>query len=161
MASDTVVCARIDGKVKEKTVKVLADLCRRVPAVAGRRRCREGAAHKVPDAETRAAMAELLKRAGASFDSAADVIVDPNAEDCALCRIGGLGVAAGRLVSTETVLLILPHSYVIVLIANPTPLIGAKVDACNFLQKQGDRGQVRLRMARFGRPDAAVVPLAR
>ena len=36
---------------------------------------------KVPNAETRAAMAELKEGAGASFDSVADLVADLNAED--------------------------------------------------------------------------------
>jgi hypothetical protein len=35
----------------------------------------------VPNAETRAAMAELEQGAGASFDSVADLVADLNAED--------------------------------------------------------------------------------
>jgi DNA-damage-inducible protein J len=36
---------------------------------------------KAPNAETRAAMAELERGAGASFDGVADLIADLNAED--------------------------------------------------------------------------------
>jgi DNA-damage-inducible protein J len=87
MASDTVVRARIDGQVKEKAAKVLADMGLSVSDAIRLLLVRVAAEKalpfeiKVPNAETRAAMAELEKGAGASFDSVADLMVDLNAKD--------------------------------------------------------------------------------
>jgi DNA-damage-inducible protein J len=87
MASDTVVRARIDGQVKEKAAKVLADMGLSVSDAIRLLLVRVAAEKalpfeiKIPNAETRAAMAELEKGAGASFDSVADLIADLNAED--------------------------------------------------------------------------------
>ena len=87
MASDTVVRARIDGQVKAKAAKVLADMglsfsdAIRLLLI---RAAADGAMPfeiKVPNAETRAAMAELEPGAGASFDSVADLMADLNAKD--------------------------------------------------------------------------------
>jgi DNA-damage-inducible protein J len=87
MASDTVVCARVDVQVKEKAAKVLGDLGLSV-SDAIRLMLFRIAAQKalpfeieMPNAETRAAMAELEQGAGKSFDSGADLIADLNAED--------------------------------------------------------------------------------
>ena len=55
MASDAVVRARINGQVKEKAAKVLADMglsvSDAIPAAAGPRGCREGAAFRDQGAE--------------------------------------------------------------------------------------------------------------
>ena len=87
MASDTVVRARIDKQVKEKAAKVLADMGLSISDAIRLLLVRVAAEKalpfeiKVPNAETRAAMAELERGAGASFDSAAELIPDLNAED--------------------------------------------------------------------------------
>jgi DNA-damage-inducible protein J len=87
MGSDTVVRARIDGQVKERAAKVLADMGLSVSDAI--RLLLVHVAHekklpfetKVPNAETRAAIAELEKGAGKSFDSVAELMTDLNAED--------------------------------------------------------------------------------
>ncbi len=87
MASDTVVRARIDGQVKKKAAKVLADMGLSVSDAIRLLLVRVAAENalpfeiKVPNAETRAAMAELEQGAGASFDSVAELMADLNAED--------------------------------------------------------------------------------
>ncbi len=87
MASDTVVRARIDGQVKEKAAKVLAEMGLSVSDAIRLLLVRVAAEKalpfeiKVPNAETRAAMAELERGAGRSFDSVADLVADLNAED--------------------------------------------------------------------------------
>ncbi len=87
MASDTVVRARIDGQVKAKAAKVLADMGLSVSDAIRLLLLRVAAeqalpfAIRVPNAETRAAMAELDQGAGTSFDKLADLMTDLNAED--------------------------------------------------------------------------------
>jgi DNA-damage-inducible protein J len=87
MTSDTVVRARIDGQVKEKAAKVLADMGLSVSDAIRLLLVRVAAEQalpfelKVPNPETRAAMAELEQRSGASFDSVADLMADLNAKD--------------------------------------------------------------------------------
>jgi DNA-damage-inducible protein J len=87
MASDTVVRARIDGQVKEKAAKVLADMGLSVSDAIRLLLVRVAAEQalpfdvKVPNAETRAAMAELEKGVGKSFDTVAELMADLNAED--------------------------------------------------------------------------------
>jgi DNA-damage-inducible protein J len=87
MASDTVVRARIDGQVKVKAAKVLADMGLSVSDAIRLLLVRVAAEQalpfeiKVPNTETRAAMAELDKGAGGSFDSVADLMADLNAEN--------------------------------------------------------------------------------
>ena len=87
MASDTVVRARIDGQVKERAARVLADMGLSVSDAIRLLLVRVAAEKalpfeiKVPNAETRAAMAELERQAGKSFDSVADLMADLNAED--------------------------------------------------------------------------------
>jgi DNA-damage-inducible protein J len=87
MASDTVVRARIDGQVKEKAAKVLADTGLSVSDAIRLLLVRVADEEalpfeiKVPNAATRAAIAELERGAGASFDSVADLMADLNAED--------------------------------------------------------------------------------
>ena len=87
MASDTVVRARIDGQVKERAAKVLADMGLSVSDAIRLLLVRVATEKalpfeiKVPNAETRAAMAELERGAGRSFDSVADLMTDLNAED--------------------------------------------------------------------------------
>ena len=86
MASDTVVRARVDGQVKEKAAKVLTDMGLSVSDAIRLLLIRVAAESalpfeiKVPNAKTRAAMAELERRAGASFDGVADLMTDLNAE---------------------------------------------------------------------------------
>ena len=87
MASDTVVRARIDGQVKEKAAKVLADMGLSVSDAIRLLLVRVAAEKalpfeiKVPNAETREAMAEIERGADASFDSVADLMADLNAKD--------------------------------------------------------------------------------
>jgi DNA-damage-inducible protein J len=87
MASDSVVRARVDGEVKEKAAKVLADMGLSVSDAIRLLLVRVAAEKalpfeiKIPNAETRAAMAELEQGAGKSFDSAAALMADLNAEN--------------------------------------------------------------------------------
>jgi len=87
MASDTVVRARIDGQVKEKAAKVLADMGLSVSDAIRLLLVRVAAEKalpfeiKVPNAETRAAMVELEQETRESFDSVAELMADLNAED--------------------------------------------------------------------------------
>jgi DNA-damage-inducible protein J len=87
MASDTVVRARIDGQVKEKAAKVLADMGLSVSDAIRLLLVRVAAEQalpfdvEVPNAETRVAMAELEKGAGESFDTVEELMADLNAED--------------------------------------------------------------------------------
>jgi DNA-damage-inducible protein J len=87
MSSDTVVRARIDGQVKERAAKVLADMGLSVSDAIRLLLIRVAAEKalpfeiKVPNAETRAAIAEVEQGAGKSFDSVADLMSDLNAED--------------------------------------------------------------------------------
>ena len=87
MASDTVVRARIDGQVKEKAAKVLADMGLSVSDAIRLLLVRVAAEKalpfeiKAPNAETRAAMAELEQEAGKSFDTVAELMAELNAED--------------------------------------------------------------------------------
>ena len=87
MASDTVVRARIDGQVKERAAKVLADMGLSVSDAIRLLLVRVAAEQalpfeiKVPNAETRAAMAELEKGVGKSFDTVPELMADLNAED--------------------------------------------------------------------------------
>jgi DNA-damage-inducible protein J len=87
MASDTVVRARIDGQVKEKAAKVLADMGLSISDAIRLLLVRVAAEKalpfelKVPNAKTRAAMAELEQGSGTSFDSVADLMADLNARD--------------------------------------------------------------------------------
>ena len=86
MAADPVVRARIDGQIKEKATKVLADMGLSVSDAIRLLLVRVAAEKalpfeiKVPNAETRAAMAELERGAGALFDSVTDLMSDLNAE---------------------------------------------------------------------------------
>ena len=86
MASDTVVRARIDGQAKERAAKVLADMGLSVSDAIRLLLIRVAAERalpfeiKVPNAETRAAMAELEKGVGKSFDTVAEMMADLNAE---------------------------------------------------------------------------------
>jgi DNA-damage-inducible protein J len=87
MASDTVMRARIDGQVKAKAAKVLADMALSVSDAIRLLLIRVAAESampfeiKAPKAETRAAMAELEPGAGASFDGVADLMAGLNAKD--------------------------------------------------------------------------------
>ena len=87
MASETVVRARIDAQVKEKAAKVLAGIglsvSDAIQLLLVRVAAEEGLPFEieVPNAETRAAMAELEKGGGKAFDSVAELITDLNARD--------------------------------------------------------------------------------
>lgn len=87
MASDTVVRARIDGQVKEEAAKVLAEMGLSVSDAIRLLLVRVAAEKalpfeiKVPNSETRAAMAELEGGGGKSFDSVADLMAELNAKD--------------------------------------------------------------------------------
>jgi DNA-damage-inducible protein J len=87
MASDTVVRARIDGQVKEKAAKVLAEMGLSVSDAIRLLLVRVAAEKalpfevKVPNAETLAAMAELERGEGAQFENVAELMADLNAED--------------------------------------------------------------------------------
>jgi len=87
MASDAVVRARIDGRVKERAARVLADMGLSVSDAIRLLLVRVAAEQalpfeiKVPNAETRAAIAELEKGAVKSFDTVAKLMADLNAED--------------------------------------------------------------------------------
>ena len=87
MASDTVVRARIDGQVKERAARVLADMGLSVSDAIRLLLVRVAAEKalpfeiKVPNAETRAAMAELEKGVGKSVDTVAELMADLNGED--------------------------------------------------------------------------------
>jgi DNA-damage-inducible protein J len=87
MASDTVVRARIDGEVKERAAKVLADMGLSVSDAIRLLLVRVAAEKalpfeiKVPNAETRQAMAELERGAGAASDGVAELMTELNAED--------------------------------------------------------------------------------
>jgi DNA-damage-inducible protein J len=87
MASDTVVRARINGQVKERAARVLADMGLSVSDAIRLLLVRVAAEKalpfdiKVPNAETRTAMAELEKGAAKSFDTVAELMADLNAQD--------------------------------------------------------------------------------
>jgi DNA-damage-inducible protein J len=87
MASHTVVRARIDGQVKEKAAKVIADMGLSVSDAIRLLLVRVAAEQalpfdiNVPNAETRVAMAELEKGVGKSFDTVAELMADLNAEN--------------------------------------------------------------------------------
>ena len=87
MASETVVRVRIDAQVKERAAKVLADMGLSVSDAIRLLLVRVAAEKalpfeiRVPNPETRAAIAELENGAGKSFDSVAELIADLNAED--------------------------------------------------------------------------------
>jgi DNA-damage-inducible protein J len=87
MASDTVVRARIDGKVKKDAAKVLEDMGLSVSDAIRLLLMRVAAEKalpfeiKVPNAATQAAMAELERGEGAAFDSVAELMTELNAED--------------------------------------------------------------------------------
>ena len=87
MPSDTVIRARIDGRVKERAAKILADMGLSVSDAIRLLLIRVAAEKalpfeiKVPNAESRAAMAELEDGAGASVDNVAELMADLNAED--------------------------------------------------------------------------------
>ena len=87
MASDTVVRARIDRQVKERAAKVLAEMGLSVSDAIRLLLVRVATEKalpfdlKVPNAETKAAIAELEHGKGARFDGVADLMADLNAED--------------------------------------------------------------------------------
>jgi DNA-damage-inducible protein J len=81
------VRARIDGQIKEKAAKVLADMGLSVSDAIRLLLVRVAAEKalpfeiKVPNAETLGAMAELERGAGKSFNSAAELMAELNAEN--------------------------------------------------------------------------------
>jgi DNA-damage-inducible protein J len=87
MALDTVVRARVGVQVKDKAARVLGDLGLSVSDAIRLLLVRVAVENalpfeiEVPNAETRAAMAELEQGASKSFDSVADLIADLNGED--------------------------------------------------------------------------------
>jgi DNA-damage-inducible protein J len=87
MASDTVVRARIDGQVKERAAKVLAEMGLSVSDAIRLLLVRVATEKalpfeiKAPNADTQAAMVQLEQGRGARFDSVADLMADLNAED--------------------------------------------------------------------------------
>jgi DNA-damage-inducible protein J len=87
MASDTVVRARIDGQVKERAAKVLAEMGLSVSDAIRLLLVRVATEKalpfdiKVPNAETAAAMAELEQGKGERFDTVADLMAESNAEN--------------------------------------------------------------------------------
>jgi DNA-damage-inducible protein J len=87
MASDTVVRARIDGQIKERAAKVLAEMGLSVSDAIRLLLVRVATEKKLPfeikapNADTEAAMAELEQGKGARFDTVADLMADLNAED--------------------------------------------------------------------------------
>jgi DNA-damage-inducible protein J len=87
MASETVVRARIDTKAKQRAAKVLAAMDLSVSDAIRLLLVRVAAENalpfeiKVPNPETRTAIAELENGAGKSFDSVAELTADLNAED--------------------------------------------------------------------------------
>jgi DNA-damage-inducible protein J len=87
MASDTVVRARIDGQVKERAAKVLAEMGLSVSDAIRLLLVRIATEKalpfdvKVPNADTEAAMSDLEQGKGARFDNVADLIAELNAED--------------------------------------------------------------------------------
>ncbi|MGH7104624.1 MAG: type II toxin-antitoxin system RelB/DinJ family antitoxin [Acetobacteraceae bacterium] len=87
MATDTVVRARIDEHVKEEAAHVLDEMGLTVSDAIRLlmvRIAREKALPfdvRVPNAETRAAMAELESGGGKSFATFADLMADLNEDD--------------------------------------------------------------------------------
>ena len=87
MASDTVVRARIDGRVKERAAKVLSEMGLSVSDAIRLLLVRIATEKalpfdvKAPNADTDAAMTELEQGKGARFDTVADLMADLNAED--------------------------------------------------------------------------------
>ena len=82
MASETVVRARINAQVKERAAKVLADMGLSVSDAIRLLLVRVAADKtlpfeiEAPNAETRAAMAEVEQGSGKSFDSVAELMAD-------------------------------------------------------------------------------------
>jgi DNA-damage-inducible protein J len=87
MPSDTVVRARIDGQVKERAAKVLAEMGLSVSDAIRLLLVRVATEKalpfdlKVPNAETQAAMAELEQGDGTRFATVSELIADLNAEN--------------------------------------------------------------------------------
>jgi len=82
MASDTVVRARINGKVKKDAAKVLEDMGLSVSDAIRLLLMRVAAEKalpfeiKVPNTATQAAMAELERGEGAAFDGVAELMTE-------------------------------------------------------------------------------------
>lgn len=87
MASETVMRIRIDRQVKAAAAKVLAEMGLSVSDAIRLLLARVAAEKalpfeiKIPNAETREAIAELEQGAGKSFDSVAALMADLHAED--------------------------------------------------------------------------------
>lgn len=87
MSTDAVVRARIDGQVKEEAASVLAQMGLTVSDAIRLMLIRVASDRalpfeiKAPNAETRAAMAELESGAGASFATVDDLMADLDAPD--------------------------------------------------------------------------------
>jgi DNA-damage-inducible protein J len=87
MASDAIVRARIDGRVKEKAAAVLNDMGLSVSDAIRMLLVRVAAEKalpfeaRVPNAETIAAMEELERGEGKSFATVADLMADLDADD--------------------------------------------------------------------------------
>ena len=87
MASHPLVSARIDAQVKKKAAKVLAGMGLSMSDAIRLLLARVAAEEEMPfdiekpNAETRAAMAEVEGGAGASFHSVRGLMTDLNAED--------------------------------------------------------------------------------
>lgn len=87
MASEAVVRARIDGRLKDEAARVLADMGLTVSDAIRLMLMRVAADKalpfpvKVPNAETIAAMEELERGEGRKFATVADLMADLNADD--------------------------------------------------------------------------------
>ena len=87
MASDSVVRARIDGRVKEQAAHVLADMGLSVSDAIRMLLVRVAAEKalpfevKIPNAETRAAMEEARQGKLPSFETVDDLMAELNAPD--------------------------------------------------------------------------------
>lgn len=87
MATETVVRARIDAKVKKKAARVLDDMGLTVSDAIRLLLLRIAAEKalpftvKVPNARTRAAMKEADSNAGKAFSTVDDLLADLNAND--------------------------------------------------------------------------------
>lgn len=87
MGAQTVVTARIEAEIKEAAAKILAANGMSVSSAIRLLLARIAAEKTVPfdletpNAETRAATAEVERGGGASFGSVGDLMADLNAED--------------------------------------------------------------------------------
>jgi len=87
MVSHTVVRARVDEQVKLRAAKILADkglsVSDAIRLLLGRVAADKALPFDIeaPNAETRAAMAEIERGNAAAFDTIGDLMADLNAED--------------------------------------------------------------------------------